>query len=45
MSSVQSSMASASQAMAPWLMKLFGNSKLVAAIGSNASSRTQHQGL
>jgi hypothetical protein len=39
MSSVQSSMASASQAMTPWLTKPFGSSKLAAAIRSNASSR------
>src|SRR5262249_54083513 len=39
MSSVQSSTASASQAMAPWLTKPFGSSKLAAAIRSNASSR------
>ena len=39
MSPAQSSMASASQAMAPWLTKPFGSSKLAAAIRSNASSR------
>jgi hypothetical protein len=39
MSSVQSSTASASQAMAPWLTNPFGSSKLAAAIRSNASSR------
>jgi hypothetical protein len=39
MSPAQSSMASASQAMAPWLTKAFGSSKLAAAIRSNASSR------
>ena len=39
MSPVQSSTASASQAMAPWLTKPFGSSKLAAAIRSNASSR------
>jgi hypothetical protein len=39
MSPAQSGMASASQAMAPWLTKPFGSSKLAAAIRSNASSR------